>query len=76
MIRYNPYKSDKPNKDSRLKNITLQQMIIKRFNLVLLVILILLFIKMKQENKDISIDIRKLNIRIGINQESIHLVLE
>jgi hypothetical protein len=76
MIRYNPYKSDKPNKDSRLKNITLQQMIIKRFNLVLLVILILLFIKMKQENKDISIDIRKLNIKIGINQELIHLVLE
>ena len=75
MIRYNPYKSDKPNKDSRLKNITLQQMIIKRFNLVLLVILILLFIKMKQENKDISIDIRKLNIKIGINQELIHLVL-
>jgi len=51
-------------------------MIIKRFNLVLLVILILLFIKMKQENKDISIDIRKLNIKIGINQELIHLVLE
>jgi len=76
MIRYNPYKSDKPNKDSLLKNITLQQMIIKRFNLVLLVILILLFIKMKQENKDLSIDIRKLNIKIGINQELIHLVLE
>jgi hypothetical protein len=76
MIRYNPYKSDKPNKDSLLNNITLQQMIIKRFNLVLLVILILLFIKMKQENKDISIDIRKLNIKIGINQELIHLVLE
>ena len=76
MIRYNPYKSDKPNKDSLLNIITLQQMIIKRFNLVLLVILILLFIKMKQENKDISIDIRKLNIKIGINQELIHLVLE
>ncbi len=29
MIRFNPYKSDKPNKDSLLKNITLQQMIIK-----------------------------------------------
>ena len=76
MIRYNPYKSDKPNKDSLLNNITLQQMIIKRFNLVLLVILILLFLKMKLENKDISIDIRKLNIKIGINQELIHLVLE
>ena len=43
-----PYKSDKPN-----KNITLLQMIIKKFILVLVDIVILLFIKMKQENKDI-----------------------
>ena len=71
MIRYYPYKSDKPNKEYYITT-----NYDKRFNLVLLVILILLFIKMKQENKDISIDIRKLNIGIGINQESIHLVLE
>ena len=48
MMKYYPYKSDKPN-----KNITLLQMIIKKFILVLVDIVILLFIKMKQENKDI-----------------------
>ena len=48
MKKYYPYKSDKPN-----KNIILLQMIIKKFILVLLVILILQYIKMKQENKDI-----------------------
>ena len=47
MIKYYPYKSDKPNKKYYLL------MIIKKFILVRLAPLILLFIKMKQENKDI-----------------------
>ena len=68
MKKYYPYKSDKPN-----KNITLLQMIIKKFILVRLPPLILQFIKMKQESKDILIDIRRMNINIGINQELIHL---
>ena len=37
------------------------------------IINILQFIKMKQESKDILIDIRRMNINIGINQELIHL---
>ncbi len=68
MIKSKPYKSDKPN-----KNIILLQMIIKKFILVRLPHLILQFIKMKQENKDILIDKRRMNINIGINQELIHL---
>ncbi len=40
----------------------------------MLVILILQFIKMKQENIDTSIDTKKMNLNIGINQELIHLV--
>ena len=66
MIKYYPYKSDKPN-----KNIILLQMIIKKFILVLLDILILQFIKTKQENKDILIDIRRMRIgMIKIQQGS------
>ncbi len=45
---YFPYKSDKPN-----KNIILLQTIIIKFILVRLEPLILQYIKMKQENKDI-----------------------
>ena len=48
MIKYFPYKSDKTN-----KNIILLQKMIKKFILVKLEHLILLYIKMKQENKDI-----------------------
>ena len=48
MIKYFPYKSDKP-----IKNITLLQMIIKKFILVLVDLVIFQHIKMKQENKDI-----------------------
>ena len=47
-MKYKPYKSDKPD-----KNIILLLMIIKKYILGLLVCLILQFIKMKQENKDI-----------------------
>ena len=47
MIKYYPYKSDKPN-----KNIILLQTIIKKFILVRLALLI--FIKMKQENNYIN----------------------
>ena len=68
MIKYYPYKSDKPN-----KNIILLQMIIKKFILVPVIILTLQFIKMKQESKDILIDIRRMNLNIGINQELILL---
>ena len=45
MIKYYPYKSDKPN-----KNIILLQLKLKKFILVRLALLILLYIKMKQEN--------------------------
>ncbi len=48
MIKYYPYKSDKPN-----KNIILLQTIIKKFILMLVDIVIFQHIKMKQENKDI-----------------------
>ena len=48
MIKYYPYKSDKPNKKYYI--ITNNN---KRFILVLVDIVILLYIKMKQENKDI-----------------------
>ena len=48
MIKYYPYKSDKPNKKYYI--ITNDN---KKFILVRLVILILQYIKMKQENKDI-----------------------
>ena len=57
MLKYHPYKSDKPN-----KNIILLPMIIKKFILVPVIILILQYIKMKQENKDILIDTRKMKI--------------
>ena len=68
MINYYPYKSDKPNKKYYI--ITNDN---KKVYLVPVIILILQFIKMKQENKDILIDIRRMNINIGINQELIHL---
>ncbi len=45
MIKYYPYKSDKPD-----KSIILLQMIIKKFILVLLVVLILQFITVEKEN--------------------------
>ena len=48
MKKYFPYKSDKPNKKYYI--ITNDN---KKFTLVLVDIVILLFIKMKQENKDI-----------------------
>ena len=48
MIKYYPYKSDKTN-----KNILLLQIILKKLILVLVDIVTTLFIKMKQENKDI-----------------------
>ncbi len=48
MIKYHPYKSDKPNKKYYIITNDNTKII-----LVLLVILILQFIKMKQENKDI-----------------------
>ena len=48
MIEYNPYKSDKPNKKYSI--ITNNN---KKFILVRLEPLILHFMKMKQENKDI-----------------------
>ena len=57
MIKYYPYKSDKPNKKYYI--ITNDN---KKFILVLVDIVILLFIKMKQENKDILIDIRRMRI--------------
>ena len=68
MNKYYPYKSDKPNKKYYI--ITNDN---KKFILVRLPPLILQFIKMKQESKDILIDIRRMNINIGINQELIHL---
>jgi hypothetical protein len=48
MIKYYPYKSDKPNKKYYI--ITNDD---RKFILVPLVILVLQCIKMKQENKDI-----------------------
>ena len=48
MIKYYPYKSDKPS-----KNIELSQNKIKKYILVKLEHLILQYIKMKQENRDI-----------------------
>ncbi len=51
MLKYHAYKSDKP-----YKNIILLQIMIKKFFLVRLAPLILLYIKMKQENKDILTD--------------------
>ena len=53
MMKYKPYKSDKPD-----KNIILLLMIIKKYILVKPLHLILQYIKMKQENKDILIDTR------------------
>jgi hypothetical protein len=58
---------------NQIKKYILLQMIIKKFILVKLPPLILQFIKMKRENKDILIDIRRMNLNIGINQELIHL---
>ena len=57
MKKYYPYKSDKPNKKYYI--ITNDN---KKFILVRLPPLILQFIKMKQENKDILIDIRRMRI--------------
>jgi hypothetical protein len=48
MIKHYPYKSDRPNKKYYI--ITNDN---KKFILVLVDIVILLYIKMKQENKDI-----------------------
>ena len=56
-MKYKPYKSDKPDKKYYI--ITNDN---KKFILVQQVCLILLFIKMKQENKDILIDTRKMKI--------------
>ena len=53
MLKYKPYKSDKPD-----KIITILPMIIKKFILVKPLHLILQYIKMKQENKDILTDTR------------------
>ena len=64
MIKYYPYKSDKPNKKYFI--ITKDN---KKFILVLVDIVILLYIKMKQENKDILIDIKIM--RTGLNPELI-----
>ncbi len=50
------------NLTNQIKNIILLQMIIKKFISVPVIILILQFIKMKQENKDILIDIRRMRI--------------
>jgi len=57
MKKYFPYKSDKPNKKYYI--ITNDN---KRFILVPVIILTLQYIKMKQENKDILIDIRRMRI--------------
>jgi hypothetical protein len=57
MIKYYPYKSDKPNKKYYI--ITNDN---KKFILVPVIILTLQYIKMKQENKDILIDIRRMRI--------------
>ncbi len=64
MIKYYPYKSNKPN-----KNITLLQMTIKLFILMLVDIVSLPFIKMKHEYKDIWIETKKNEIwtKSGIN---------
>ena len=61
MNKYYPYKSDKPNKKYYI--ITSDN---KKFSLVLLVILILKYIKMKKENWDISKDII---MKTGLNPE-------
>ncbi len=53
MIKYHPYKSDKPG-----KNIVLLPMIIKNHILVKPLHLILPFIKMNNEGNDILIDTR------------------
>jgi hypothetical protein len=64
MIKYHPYKSDKPGKKYYI--ITNVIMMIKRFILVKPLHLILQFIKMNNEGKDILIDTRK--IKHGLNQ--------
>ena len=48
-------------------------MIIKKFILVPVIILILQYIKMKQDVKDMLLAMRKMNLNTGINQELIHL---
>jgi len=48
MLKYHPYKSDKPD-----KNIILLQIMIKKFIFELPACLILQNTRMKQENKDI-----------------------
>ena len=58
---------------NQIKNIILLQTIIKKFILVRLELLILLFTKMNNGNNDILIDTRKMNLNIGINQELTHL---
>ena len=64
MIKYKPYKSDKPNKKYYI--ITDDN---KRFILVLVDVVILQFIKMKQENNYVLIGTRKM--KIGINPKLI-----
>ena len=57
MLKYYPYKSNKPD-----KNIILLLMIIKKFILVRLPPLILHIIKMSNGNKDILIDTKQMKI--------------
>ena len=64
MLKYHPYKSDKPK-----KSIILLQIMIKKFILVRLAPLISSTTKMNNGNNDILIDTRKMNLNIGINQE-------
>ncbi len=52
MIKNDPFKSDQPKKNTQLT---------KRIILVSQGIVILQFIKMKQENKDKKLDTRKMN---------------
>ena len=68
MNKYYPYKSDKPDKKYYI--IT---KIIKKFILVRLALLISLFTKTKNENKDILIDTKQTKNNFGINQELILL---
>ncbi len=60
MNKYYPYKSDKPN-----KNITLLQMIIKRFILVKLPRPILHYLRMSSANNYILIGTRIMKIEIN-----------
>ena len=65
MLKYHPYKSDKPGK----KYYIITE--IKKIILGLVVTVTLQYIKMKQENKDILIDIKIM--RTGLNPELIRL---